>query len=143
MKPHPDDFDDLQALLASRRQMRPSPRYLNRFSERVKERIEHPEPLGPLTWRQWLGLDADWKPAIMCAWGVALCSCLLIGIIVSLNLFQQHGSIGSPIGLMPITDSPFGAGSKRSDAPAGAVNDSSTDPVFTLSDPQGLMVVGQ
>ena len=137
MKPEPGDFQELQALLASRRSIQPPTRYLDRFSERVKERIERPEPVGPLTWRERLGLDADWKPAIMCAWGVALCSSLLIGIIVSLNLFQQHSPMGSPVSLIPGAESPFGSNSTRVQVPAAAVNGSSIDPVFTSSEAPG------
>jgi hypothetical protein len=125
--------NQLQVLLASKRQVKPPTKYLERFSDRVKERIQHPEPPGPLTWRQRLGLDADWKPAIMCAWGVALCAALLVGIMVSLNLFQ-HQVIMTP-GQDSVMDglSPFGLPTAGSHAPARS-DDSSTDPVFTLSE---------
>lgn len=134
MKPQPEDFQGLQALLASKRRAQPPAKYLERFAERVKERIENPPPPGPLTWRQKLGLDADWKPAIVCAWGVALCASLLIGMIVSLNLVQQQIVIITP-GSDPLRESsPFGSPVPRSQGPALASTDSSTDPVFKLSE---------
>jgi hypothetical protein len=131
MKPPPDEFDQLQRLLASKRYDQPPAKYLERFSERVKDRIEHPDPPGPLTWRQRLGLDEDWKPAIMCAWGVAVCASLLIGIIVSLSFRMEPSSPNPGPILWTGGLSPFGAVNVSSQAPAGAV-DSSTDPVFTL-----------
>jgi len=90
MKSSPDDFEELQKLLAMKRHEQPPPRFFFDFADRVLERLDSPEPVEPLTWRQRLGLDLDFKPALVCAWGVGLCSVLVFGLIASLQIVKAE-----------------------------------------------------
>jgi hypothetical protein len=100
MKPEPHSFEELQRLLALKRHETPPPTYFSRFADNVLERIEAPEPAGPLTWWQRWGLDWGLKPALACGSGVAVCALLAAGILVSLKMEQR----ARPSAVLPAQD---------------------------------------
>jgi hypothetical protein len=81
-----DKEQELQRMLALKRHETPPPRYFRSFSERVIDRLNTPEPSGPLTLWQRLGLDIDGRPVLVCASGVVVCSLLVVGLVVSLRV---------------------------------------------------------
>jgi hypothetical protein len=83
---HDEKEQELQRMLALKRHETPPPRYFRSFSERVSDRLNTPEPDGPLTFWQRLGLDIDGRPVLVCASGVAVCSLLVVGLVVSLRV---------------------------------------------------------
>ena len=85
LPPETEGFEELQKLLAMKRHEVPPPRFFNDFADRVLTRLADPEPPSPPTWRQRLGLDFDFKPALVCASGVGLCVALLLGLFASLS----------------------------------------------------------
>ena len=101
-----DDFQELRRLLALKRHEQPPPRYFNEFSSRVIDRIRTPEVLPRPTIWQRLGLDFDFKPAMVCAMGVVMSALFLAGIIASPRMAVGMG--GAPVDLSEMT---WGAGS--------------------------------
>lgn len=85
MSAPPEDFETLQKILAVKRHEQPPPRFFQDFSSKVLDRLQEPESLEATTWWQRMGLDFDLKPAFVCAWGVAVCGSMVIGIISSVN----------------------------------------------------------
>jgi len=81
-----DQFEKVQKLLALKRYEQPPPGYFNGFSGKIMARIHALEAARPATWRQRLGLDFDFKPALMGAFGVAVCGLLLVSVINSSGL---------------------------------------------------------
>ena len=121
-----EKFDPLRKLLALKRHETPPPGYFNSFSSKVMARIEAAEA-APATWWQKLGLDFDFKPAMVCGLGVVICGLLSAGVLTAALEPQNQ-----PAGLVMTT--PMGAAMEA--APFGPVisaNQSSTQPVFSAS----------
>lgn len=78
-----DQFDDVRKLLALKKYEQPPPRFFQEFSGKVIDRLHALEHARPVTWLQRLGLDLDFKPAMMGAFGVVVCGLLLVGVLVS------------------------------------------------------------
>jgi len=65
----------------------PPPRYFNDFSGHVMARLSAP-PSEPLSWWQRLGLDFDFRPALMCGVGVVVCGLLSFGVISAMQMTE-------------------------------------------------------
>jgi len=110
MNAEPDDFQQVRRLLSLKRHEQPPPGFFNAFSEKVISRLQAPEPVGSMSWWQRLGLDFDFKPALVCASGVGVCALLVFGIITAMQLqnsssavsrggdLAQHGLVVPPTG---------------------------------------------
>ena len=83
MNPDPDQQNELQRMLALKRNETPPPRFFNKFSGDVIDRLHTPEPPVDETWWQRLGLDS--KPVQVCASGVVVCGLLVAGLLFSLR----------------------------------------------------------
>ena len=97
METHPDDFNELRKLLALKRHEQPPPRYFNEFSSRVIAQLRTPELLPQPTWLQRLGLDFNFRPAMVCAMGIVMSGMLLFGALAS----AKHDT-PSMVGIQPI-----------------------------------------
>jgi hypothetical protein len=124
-----ENFDSLQKLLALKRHEVPPPGYFNTFSSKVMARIEAAETR-PVTWLQKLGLDFDFKPAMVCGLGVLVCGLLSAGVLTS-ALEPNHQLAPGLVMAPPMNPSaeaaPFGP------VVAGDASRSSTQPVFSAS----------
>lgn len=122
-----ENFDQLRKLLALKRYEVPPPGFFNNFSSKVIARIEAGHATRPVTWLQKLGLDFNFKPALVCGLGVVVCGLLSAGVLASVsgtgNQPVAGFVMGSPVGAEV---SPFG--SHALDAAH-----SSTQPVFSAS----------
>src|SRR5438105_2359061 len=92
METEHDSFEQLRKLLALKRHELPPPRYFHEFSGQVIARLHALETAQPVSWRQRLGLDFDFKPAMMGAFGVVVCGLLLIGVLTSMAMPQPSAS---------------------------------------------------
>jgi len=93
MSPEQSNFKDLRRLLALKRHEQPPPGYFHDFSHQVIARIQASETaaalgpierlLGRLPWLRgvWDGFEA--KPLVAGAFGVAVCSLLVVGLVSS------------------------------------------------------------
>jgi hypothetical protein len=124
-----ENFDQLRKLLALKRYEQAPPGYFNNFSSKIVARITAAEAAPALSWWQRLGLDFDFKPALMCGLGVVVCGLLSAGVITS--AFQSADQ--PPVGLVmgPPINSPAAV------APFNAMPSDnfpeSTQPVFSAS----------
>ena len=96
METENDQFEQVRKLLALKRHEQPPPRYFLEFSSKVIARLQALEAAQPATWRQRLGLDFDFRPAMMGAFGVVACAVLLVGVITSLGV-SQPSTPGFPL----------------------------------------------
>ena len=78
-----ENFDQLRRLLALKRYEAPPPGYFHSFSARVMARIEATEAALAPAWWQKLGLDFNFKPALVCGLGVVVCGLLSVGVLTS------------------------------------------------------------
>src|SRR5437773_2614900 len=83
MKPEISGQDELQRMLARKRQEPPPQKLLKHLSSAVIDRIQHPEPPPPPTFWQRLGLDFDRKSVLICVSGVTVCGLLAYALISS------------------------------------------------------------
>lgn len=100
-----EPFEMLQKLLALKKHEQPPPGYFHSFSSKVIARLHALEASRAPTWRQRLGLDFDFKPAVMGASGVLVCGLLLVGVIASHGLSQTSSPnitvVGDPSAFFP------------------------------------------
>ncbi len=87
-----NEFEQVQRLLALKRHEQPPPRYFQEFSSKVIARLQALEAARQVTWRQRLGLDFDFKPALMGAVGVVVCGLLLVGVLSSMGSSQPSNN---------------------------------------------------
>ena len=129
-----NQFDDVRKLLALKKYEQPPPRYFQDFSSRIIARIEALQAR-PVTWRQRLGLDFDFKPAMIGAFGVVVCGLLLVGVLASSGVTQPSNPgvslAGDPSALFatPATDPAFGGGMGLNRALKTDEFQASTEPV--------------
>jgi hypothetical protein len=109
MNPEQDDFKRLRQLLLLKRHEQPPPGYFNDFSRQVIDQLvagrqlEQSSAIERLSWeapwlqRLWTALET--KPALAGAFGVAVCSLLISGVVYS----EKTGS-GSFANLPPIPE---------------------------------------
>ena len=101
METEHDQFEQVRKLLALKKYEQPPPRYFQEFSSGVLAQLQIVRQR--VTWRQRLGLDFDFNPAIVGAVGVGVCVLLLVGVITSLG--GPQSSTTTP-GLSFASDSP-------------------------------------
>ncbi|MCI0744726.1 MAG: hypothetical protein L0Y58_04895 [Verrucomicrobia subdivision 3 bacterium] len=117
-----ENFERLQKVLALKRYERPPPGYFNNFSTKVLARIESATAVQPLGWWQRLGLEFDFRPALVCALGVVVCALLSAGVMTAVvGGPEQANALNA---MAPSAFSGPTAGSMFDTAPA------STQPVF-------------
>jgi len=122
-----ENFDRLRKLLALKRYEQAPPGYFTNFSSKVIARIEA-SGAAELSWWQKLGLQVDFKPALMCGLGVVVCSLLSVGVLTSAFESADQPPVGLVMG-PPINSpavAPFNVMAAE-DSPA------STQPVFSAS----------
>jgi hypothetical protein len=78
-----EQFEQVRKLLALKRYEQPPPRYFQEFSGKVIARLHALETVRPVSWRQRFGLDFEFHPAMIGAFGVVVCGLLLVGVISS------------------------------------------------------------
>jgi hypothetical protein len=93
MSAQQDDFEDLRRLLALKRHERPPPGYFQDFSGQVIARIHAGEAATSQSWAQRVLERAPWlqnlwdgfgaRPIVAGAFGVSVCSLLVVGLISS------------------------------------------------------------
>jgi hypothetical protein len=135
METEHDQFEQVQRLLALKRHEQPPPRFFDIFSRQVMARLEALEAAQRVTWWQRLGLDFDYKPAMVGALGVVVCGLLLVGVVTSLGVSQPPepgvSLAGDPAGIFslpPASPALAGRSSVISAFQAGGAQPS-TDPV--------------
>jgi len=82
MQSEHEEFDQIRKLLALKKYELPPPRYFQEFSGKVIARLQS-LAVQPVSWRQRFGLDFEFHPAMMGAFGVVVCGLLLVGVISS------------------------------------------------------------
>ena len=100
METEQEQFEQVRKVLALKRHEQPPPGYFNGFSSKVISRILALEAARPVTLRQRLGLDFDFRPAMIGVFGVIICGLLLVGVITSFGLSQPAspaGAAGDPL----------------------------------------------
>lgn len=81
---HPDEnFESLKQLLVCKRYEQPPPGYFSSFAHKVVARIEAQEELESSSWWHWLLQRFDAKPALVCAYSLAVSGLLLTGFHMS------------------------------------------------------------
>jgi|SRR6266545_4219575 len=109
MKPEDTRQDELQRVLALKRHEQPPRQFFKRFSEKVMDRLQNPEPPPEPTLMQRLGLDLDTKPVLICLSALAICGLLAFGLILSRSMkAPPPPNPANPLGQRPIHGS--GAG---------------------------------
>jgi hypothetical protein len=92
----PDDFDSICKLLAWKRHEQPPPGYFSRFSEKVIDRIQMADRENQTTWWQRFLLSFDGKPALVCVYGLLVCSGLLFGLSFAQMMESEVNSAALP-----------------------------------------------
>jgi len=108
MKPEDTSQDELQRVLALKRHEQPPRQFFKRFSEKVMDRLQNPEPPPEPTLMQRLGLDFDTKPVLICLSGLAICGLLAFGLILSRSMKAPPPNPADPLGQRPIHGSVSG-----------------------------------
>ena len=143
-----DQFEALRKLLALKKYEQPPPRFFQEFSGKVIARLHALESARPATWLQRLGLDLDFRPAMMGAFGVVVCGLLLVGVLTSMGSSEPSANgftvAGDPTALFaPPSESPAFAGTgltpivKLDDIPSSTVPVSGAS---SSSSPFGLLI---
>ncbi|HEU0010320.1 MAG TPA: hypothetical protein VFT34_10945 [Verrucomicrobiae bacterium] len=109
MKPENTSQEELQRVLALKRHEQPPRQFFKRFSQKVMDRLQNPEPPPEPTLMQRLGLDFDTKPVLICLSGLAICGLLAFGLILSRSMkAPPPGNPTDPLGQRPIHGSAGG-----------------------------------
>lgn len=103
-----DQSEQLLKLLRCKKYEQPPPGYFMSFSDHVIARIETEQAPDP-SWWTWLVNRFDARPALVCAYGVAVSSLLLMGIRLS-QVFEAE-----------LAASPAGAGPWLAASPASPI----------------------
>jgi hypothetical protein len=134
-----DSLEQVRRLLAVKKYERPPPRFFHEFSGKVLARLQALEAARPVTWWQRFGLDLDFRPALMGAFGVAACGLLLLGVISSLGVSNppdanpQLAGVPSGIFAPPVENSAFSGSATLNPAVKPEEPASSTTPVGAFS----------
>ena len=90
MNPDPGTFEELRRLLVLKRHEQPPPGYFDRFPREVIARIKESESAAnlaivqpPVPWLQWLWKALEAKAVFPTAFGAAVCSVLIFGLMRS------------------------------------------------------------
>jgi len=121
-----ENFDRLRKLLALKRYEQAPPGYFTNFSSKVIARIEA-SGAAELSWWQKLGLQFDFKPALMCGLGIVVCGLLSVGVLTS--AFESADQ--PPVGL--VMGPPNSPGVAPFNVMVSEDSPASTQPVFSAS----------
>lgn len=112
MTPEQDNFEELRRLLAFKRHEQPRPGYFQHFSRQVIARIQAGEVASDSFLERWLTrapwLQALWsgfeaKPILAGAFGVGVCSLLVVGLVSSERVDSDTIALVPHSGLTPAT----------------------------------------
>ena len=108
MSSEPENFESLRRLLAIKRHEQPPPGYFHDFSRQVIVRIQAGEGqasesflariLRPVSWAQSVWSDFEGKPILAGAFGVGVCSLLVVGLVSSPRMdADANGLTATPV----------------------------------------------
>ena len=107
MSTGPNDFDELQKLLALKRREQPPRQYFARFSDDVLHNLDAPERPETMSWLQRLGVPFDVSPAVVGAGGLLVSILLVTGIGYAM---RPGGTRGPEIPPEPLDVGPVALG---------------------------------
>ncbi len=130
MTPEHEEFPELKTLLALKRHETPPPGYFENFSGKVIARIEAQAAAGARPWwRRWL-VELDLRPAVACAYSLAIGGMLVVGMSTALDA-PTGESAGVP---MPTLDQPLLASHPGGETEAGDAPQLTLQPVTLPGD---------
>lgn len=86
MNPDHDKQDELQKMLAAKKNVAPPRRALKGFSESVIDRLQKPEPPREMSLRAQVEHLIESKPVLVCLSGLVVFGCLAAGLVASLRV---------------------------------------------------------
>jgi hypothetical protein len=113
MSAEQDNFEELRRLIAIKRHEQPPPGYFHNFSHQVIARIQAGEPAADESWlgrwfggpswlsNLWTGFEA--KPIVAGAFGLGVCSLLVVGLVSSERIDANPGVFA------PVPEAPQGS----------------------------------
>ncbi len=114
MNAEQEQFEQVRRVLALKRHEQPPPGYFREFSSKVIARLHALQAAPRVTWRQRLGLDVQFSPALIGAIGVVVCGLLLLGVLTAPGESQPStlAVAGDPsiFFASPVPDPAFGGG---------------------------------
>ena len=105
MNSSPDDFRDLQRLLALKRHEQPPPGYFRYLPDKIALRIEREDLSVHSTWWEWFVAKLDARPVLAGAYAFAISGLMLLGFKVSQDLQAEAG--GNSSGWLATTTDPY------------------------------------
>lgn len=132
---NPDNFQDLQKLLSIKRREQPPRDFFTDLAGNVRTRLATEPADRPPTWRQRLGLEDDFKPALPLLFGLCFSSLVAVGLFFATRVEPTYRD---PLASAPVSDpiapDPVRATSAAPTLGLGATN-RSMEPVLTISSP--------
>lgn len=105
MNSSPDDFRDLQRLLALKRHEQPPPGYFRYLNDKIALRIEHDDLSSHSTWWEWIVAKLDARPVLAGAYAFAISGLMLLGFKVSHDVQSEAAAGGA--GWLATTIDPY------------------------------------
>lgn len=129
---NPDKFQDLQKLLSIKRREQPPRDFFTDLAGNVHTRLATEPADRPPTWRQRLGLEDDFKPALPLLFGLCFSSLVGVGLFFATRVEPTYRDPRA--GFAPVSDPIVRATSAAPTLALGATN-RSMEPVLTISSP--------
>ena len=104
MNSSPEDFRDLQRLLALKRHEQPPPGYFHYLPDKIAIRIERADLSEHSTWWEWLVQKLDARPVLAGAYAFAVSGLMLLGFKVSQDV---QAEAAGPSGWLATTIDPY------------------------------------
>lgn len=117
MNEEPKNQDELQRMLALKRQESPPPKFFKSFSTEVLHRLHEPEAPVELTPREKLCQLFESKPVLVCLSAIVICACLATGLVVSLRIDPPKPDPASLGGDLQFIVAPAGSSARESTPP--------------------------
>ena len=136
-----ENFEQLRRLLALKRHEQPPPGFFNNFSRQVILRIQAGERGGEVTLLEQFSWEAPWlqriwaaletKPILAGAFGLALCSLLIAGVVFADKTDVASGAAAPSLetASLPIVQASIGAADQPFLAKPVSLEPSSTGPI--------------
>lgn len=105
MNSSPEDFRDLQRLLALKRHEQPPPGYFHYLPDKIAMRVEQDDLSAHSTWWEWLVAKLDARPVLAGAYAFAISGLMLLGFKVSQDV--QSEAAGNGTGWLATTIDPY------------------------------------